>query len=186
MELSQKYLDSIGPEFKDYIPPSWDVLFMKMVYLASRKSKDTKTKIGAVIVGPDHEPISFGFNGLPRKVNDHVPERYERPKKYLFFEHAERNAIISVARMGGSSLKGCIMFTHGLPCADCGRAVIQSGITTVVTHEPWELIFAHLYDTWKDSCYATYEMFKEAGIETRTVKEFLGVQGFINGKIINV
>jgi dCMP deaminase len=186
MGLDKKYLDAILGEFIDYKPPTWDMLFMRMAYLASTKSKDTKTKIGAVIVGPNNEPISFGFNGLPRKVDDTISDRYERPRKYLFFEHAERNAIYTLPRIGAMIPKGSKMFTHGLPCADCGRAIIQAGISEVITHEPWEKVFAYLYDNWSDSCAATAEMFKEAGVVHRLLPEFVGCQGFINGKLLSL
>lgn len=169
----------VGP-FTDYVPPSWDVLCMRIAYDASEKSKDPKTKIGAFIVGPDHEPISFGYNGMPRGVEDTF-ERLQRPLKYQFIEHAERNAIFSVPRIGGPSLKGSIMFTHGLPCCDCGRAVIQAGIKTVVTHKPWEDFFAYFYDNWKESCEVSRIMFAEAGIEWRQMDEFVGRDGYING-----
>jgi len=186
MELPQKYLDAIGPEFVDYVPPTWDVLFMRMAYMASTKSKDTKTKIGAVIVGPNNEPISFGFNGLPRKVNDLVPMRFERPKKYLYTEHAERNALYSLPRIGAHIPTGSKIFTNGVPCADCGRGIIQTGISEVIVHEPFELLFHHLYNNWNDSCEATIEIFEESGVKLRRVTEFIGMDGWINGRVIHV
>jgi dCMP deaminase len=143
-------------------------------------------KIGAVIVGPNNEPISFGFNGLPRKVNDHVPLRFVRPEKYLYFEHAERNAIYSLPRIGAMIPQGSKMFTNGLPCADCGRAIIQVGISEVIIHEPFELIFHHLYNDWNASCDATGEMFQESEVKIRKVSEFIGMDGWINGRIIHV
>ena len=33
------------------------------------------------------------YNGIVRGVSDDIPERLERPTKYDFFEHAERNAV---------------------------------------------------------------------------------------------
>lgn len=176
----------IGEDLKDYIPPTWDVLFMRLVYEVASKSKDKKTKIGAYIVGPDHEPISFGYNGMPRKVNDDLPDRHERPKKYLYAEHGERNAIYSIVRTGGSIPKGSVMYTQGTPCADCGRAVIQSGISKVIVHTQFEEIFRYLYDNWTESCDSTAEMFAEAGIELVKLDKIIGSTGYINGKIIHV
>ena len=186
MELPKKYLDAIGPEFENYVPPSWDVWFMRMAYHAATKSKDTKTKIGAVIVGPQNEFISLGFNGLPRKVNDNVPDRYERPRKYLFFEHAERNAIYTLPRIGANIPAGSKMYTNGIPCADCGRGIIQANISEVIVHDPFEMISRHLYNNWTESSDATSEMFQEAGVKVRSIYEFLGVQGYVNKRIINV
>jgi dCMP deaminase len=73
---------------------SWDQYFMSMAYLVSMKSKDKSTKVGCVIVGPDNEVVSTGYNSFPRLLNDNVAARSERPLKYMFIEHAERNAIV--------------------------------------------------------------------------------------------
>ena len=74
---------------KTYID-SYDELFMNMAYLAAMKSKDIKTHVGAVIVGPDNEVRSLGFNSFPRGINDNVLERQERPEKYNWFAHSEK------------------------------------------------------------------------------------------------
>src|SRR5438045_6573381 len=105
--------------------PSWDEYFMRHVYLVASKSKDTRTKIGAVIVR-DKRIISEGYNGICQGVYDHIESRYVKPKKYFFFEHGERNAVYGCARHGIATL-GAKIYTQGIPCADCARAVIQAG-----------------------------------------------------------
>src|SRR3990167_7197511 len=99
---------------------SWDESFMSMVYLVAMKSKDESTHVGAVVVGPDNEIKSTGYNSFVRKLNDHLTMRQERPEKYYWFEHAERNAIYN-ATLNGVSLKGCKIYTNGVPCMDCAR-----------------------------------------------------------------
>jgi dCMP deaminase len=147
----------------------WDQYFMSMAYLVSMKSKDTSTRIGAVIVGPDHEIRSTGYNGLPRGVKENIPERNERPAKYFWYEHGERNAIYNAARMG-TSVKGCTMYTQGIPCADCARAVIQSGIQKVIIDSRIEELKensnsnSNSNSNWTQSCAASREMLSEAGI----------------------
>ena len=81
---------------------TWDELYMSMTFLVAMKSKDENTHIGAVVVGPDKEVRSIGFNGLPRYVDDDKPERQMKPEKYLWFEHAERNAVYNASLMGVS------------------------------------------------------------------------------------
>lgn len=184
--LSPELLSRIKDAPKNYVPPSWDMLFMRMVYLAASKSKDDKTKIGAVIVGPQNEPISFGFNGMPRGVDDHKEERYCRPMKYRFFEHAERNSIYTLPRIGAYLPQGSKMYTSGTPCCDCGRAIIQAGISEVIVHEPFELISLYLYDNWTESSQATADMFAESEVGLRFFKEYVGMDGYINEKIISV
>ncbi len=114
-----------------------DAIYMTLAYVIARGSKDERTKIGAVVIGPDNEIRTTGYNGMPRGVDDDVRERHEKPEKRWWFEHAERNAVFNAARIG-VSLKGCTMYTQGTPCAECARAVIQAGITRVVVHKPWD------------------------------------------------
>ena len=42
---------------------NWDSYFIKMLDVVKLKSKDTSTQVGAIIVGPNHEIRSTGFNG---------------------------------------------------------------------------------------------------------------------------
>lgn len=96
----------------------------------SRRSDDPKTQIGCVIVDPCNKVRSQGWNSLPHNVHPE-PTRFQSPAKYSWIEHAERNAIYAAA-MHGTPLAGCTLYVQLMPCADCARAIIQSGITRVV------------------------------------------------------
>ena len=109
----------------------WAKYFFDMITVVRSKSKDPNTKVGCIIVGPDNEVRSTGYNSFPRGICDDVPERLERPEKYLWIEHAERNAIYNAAR-SGICTKGCTIYMQGLPCMDCARSIIQSGIIRIV------------------------------------------------------
>ena len=76
-------------------------------------------RVGAVIVGPDNEIRSTGYNGLPRGVNDAVEERHSRitGAKYVWSCHAEQNAIFNAARIG-IALKGCAIYVPWFPCVE--------------------------------------------------------------------
>lgn len=50
----------------------WAEYFIKMAELVAQKSKDPRTKVGIVVVGPDHEIRSTGFNGFPRGVRENA------------------------------------------------------------------------------------------------------------------
>jgi dCMP deaminase len=134
--------------------PDWDSYFMAMLPLVAARSKDPRTKTGCVVVGPHHEVRTTGYNGFPRGVQDTLPERWDREngEKYFWVEHAERNAIYNAARHG-AALDGCTMYLNWLPCMDCARAIIQSGIVRLVVdrqqHEKnrsakWEADFARV------------------------------------------
>jgi len=122
-------------------------------------SGDTSRHIAAVIVGPDDEIRSTGYNDLPRKVED-KPERRSREnnQKYFFTEHAERNAIFNAARVG-IPLKGSRIYCNLFPCADCARAIIQSGIVELNTYKIPE------NDRFDESFKASIEMLNEAGVK---------------------
>jgi len=170
-----------GKEFTDYQPPSWDVWFMKQVYLVAEKSKDPSTKFGSVIVKDNHI-ISSGFNGFPIGVRD-LPERYNnRELKYKFVAHSEANAVLSAARFGIATY-GTTLFTQAIPCHDCAKSVIQGGIRKIVVHSKWP---AMTHSSWKESMEISGIMLTESGIEIRYLDEILGMTAYINGKAHSV
>lgn len=176
----------IGEPFENYVPPSWDVYFMRQVYEVASKSKDPSTKIGAVIVR-EKRPILFGYNGIPPDVQDY-PERMERPNKYRWFEHGERNAIYCGAAFGIAT-QGTTLYTQALPCCPCARGILGAKIKEVVLHKIADEIFAHsghYASTWKEDHETTLQMFKEAGIEVRYVDMFVGKVAYISGKRYNI
>ena len=108
---------------------SWSAYFYGFAHLASRKSKD-ETQVGAVLVGPEGEVRLTGYNGPPRGVAD-LPERRQRPQKYLFASHAEANLIAFAAREGIRT-KDCTVYVTHACCCDCMKAMIQAGISKIV------------------------------------------------------
>lgn len=145
---------SVGSE-----PGTWDLRFLELAALVGSWSKDRSTKTGCVIVGPDKLIRSTGYNGFVRGVDDDVAERHEGPIKYLWTEHAERNAIYNAARLG-VSLVGCTCYVNTFPCTDCARAIVQTGVIRLVGLEP---------DRKDSKCGAelefAIEMFGEVGLQ---------------------
>ncbi len=134
-------------------------------------SKDSSTKCGCVITGPDNDIRTTGYNGLPRGVDLYEDEAIVsvRPEKYFWFEHAERNAIYNAARTG-TPLEGCIAYVTGPMCADCGRALIQSGIRNIYIPYYHEFGEGWLFgERWMDSCNRAIVMCKEAGVNYEVV-----------------
>lgn len=141
----------------------WDDLFMNTAYLFAMKSKDESTKIGAVVVDSDNTVKAIGFNSFPRGINDVLPERQEKPHKYFYFAHAERNSVYNAARTG-VSLNGCRMYTPGFPCTGCAISAIQSGIKEIILCSKWA---ENETQKWTEEAVASKEMFDEAGIKVR-------------------
>jgi len=138
-------------------PLSWDEYFMTLALVASLKSKDPSTQVGAVIVDNlTHKVISAGYNGFPRYVDDDkVPKT--RPEKYLYVVHAELNAILHAER----NLAGCSLYVTSFPCSECMKAVIQTGIKRV------EYLNELSGRDWETSRAATMKLAELAGIEMR-------------------
>ena len=129
-------------------------------------SKDRSTKTGCVIV-KDRRVLTTGFNGFCPGVQDDIDDRHQRPAKYFYTEHCDRNAIYQAARFG-ISLDGATMYLTGPPCHDCARGIIMAGIKTVIW--PEQNSFETNPDTaerWKESVKYSLEMLSEAkvGIE---------------------
>lgn len=135
--------------------------FMELAYARARFSKDPSTQVGAVIIGPDDEDRSSGYNGAPRgsSADETEDDRGNRPEKYFWFEHAERNAIYNAARVG-TPLAGCsIVITHP-PCMDCARAIVQAGIKQVITVRP----SAEFVERWAEHMSRAQRLFDECGV----------------------
>ena len=139
---------------------NWDEYFINIAEQVKLKSKDKKTQIGVVIVGKDNEIVSTGYNSFARGINDYVDERQERPEKYFWFEHAERNAIYNAVRIGVSTLGTTMYMTCGISCADCARAIINSGISKIVLREGK----GATNEKWQESAKRSQQMFEEAGV----------------------
>ncbi len=112
---------------------SWDEFFMSMAILASKRSKDPSSQVGAVIVDDDHKVVSIGYNGMPRLIDDKDLSWNKNEgldNKYLYVCHAEFNAILNVRN--GSSVSGCTVYVTLFPCNECTKAMIQTGIKKII------------------------------------------------------
>lgn len=105
--------------------------------LIAEQSKETGKHVGAIIIGPNKEIRSTGFNGFPRGIDDTIDSRHSRETgaKYLWSAHAEQNAICNAALIG-VSLHDCTIFVSTFPCVGCTKSIIQTGIKSIVTTEP--------------------------------------------------
>ncbi|SCP96316.1 deoxycytidylate deaminase [Anaerobium acetethylicum] len=115
----------------DYI--TWDEYFMGVAILSGMRSKDPSTQVGACIVSNDNKILSMGYNGLPRGCSDDdfpwTKEGDPLENKYFYTTHSELNAILNYR---GGSLEGSKLYVSLFPCNECAKAIIQSGIKTVV------------------------------------------------------
>lgn len=139
----------------------WDRFFIGLAKYMSTASKDPSTKVGCVIVGPDREVRTSGFNGFPRGVSDDS-RLHDRAEKYPIIVHAEENAVAQAARIG-VSLLGCTAYTTFPPCSKCARLLIQVGIEECVwpNHD--------IPKRWKEDMDRSRALMCEAGLGLRSV-----------------
>ena len=136
---------------------SWQEYFMGLAHLSALRSKDPNTQVGACIVDSEKKVVSIGYNGMPTGCDDaKMPWGREGDylnTKYAYVVHAELNAILNSDR----SLKDCTIYVSLFPCNECAKAIIQSGIKTVI------------YESDKyadvDNFIASKKMLKEAEVE---------------------
>ncbi len=127
-----------------YIPAqvdSWDEYFLHIARAVSTKSKDPRCPVGAVITTRDNVVLATGFNGFARGVHDDETTLSNADEKLKVICHAEQNAILNAARIGGHPLEGTTIYVTKFPCLTCCNSIIQAGIKRVYTHDS---------EFWKD------------------------------------
>lgn len=143
---------------------NWHQRLIELAAHVATWSKDPSSKIGAVVVGPDHEIRSSGFNGLARGIADTEERLNNRELKYKLIVHAELNALLNAALIGVST-KGCDLYCSGLPpCLNCAKAIIQAGIVVV-----WIRDTPPVPERWADECKEAEALLIEAGVQVRRV-----------------
>jgi dCMP deaminase len=137
----------------------WQLRFLELAEHISAWSKDPSTKVGAVIVSPNKQILSTGYNGFPQRIKDSEEFLHNRELKYSLMVHAELNAILNAAK-NGVNINGAWLFVSGLPvCDNCAKHVAQSGITTIVMRD-----LTSMQDRWKESTDMAKTIFKLSDI----------------------
>lgn len=135
---------------------------LNLCYQKASFSPDNSTQLGAVIVNQKGfvEFSTLSFNGFCFGWEP-VAEDYERPRKYLITEHAERRAIYKAANVG-ITLHGCTLYSTWAACTDCARAIIETGISRLVRHHPPQ---DDAVDRWLESVALGDELMKYGKVE---------------------
>lgn len=140
---------------------------------------DPSTQNGAVLVDTNERKILVeGANHFPPGVEDR-PDRWERPLKYNFVEHAERDVLYRAAR-NGICTKGMYLYVPWYACSDCARAIIEAGIAGVVGHQE---MFDKTPERWQESIRLGFEMLNEARVEHYKISASMGIQIRFNGEL---
>jgi dCMP deaminase len=131
----------------------WDGFYLDIAHHYAVMSKDTSTKVGAVIVSPHNRLVAAGYNGFPPGVAD--DHRLQiREMKYEIIIHGEVNALLSAER----SVRGCTLYTTPfLPCSRCASIMIAAGIVRVVAPR-------NTVARWEGNLEVARGLFREAGV----------------------
>ena len=140
----------------------WDKRFMELAWLVASWSKDSSTKVGAVVT-KGNRVVSLGFNGLPNGIPDTAGNLEDKSRKHAMVIHAEVNAI-AFAR---EDLGGCTIYSTHSPCSHCTGRIIQHGIKRIVTNTPDE----KLLKNWAASFEISDYMCKQAGVSFHIMQE---------------
>jgi dCMP deaminase len=142
----------------------WNKRFLNLAKHIAGWSKDPSTKVGAVIADNKNRIVSVGYNGFPAGVVDNKERYDDRNIKYELVQHSEINAILFAQR----DLTNCTIYTYPIaPCTRCACAIIQSGISSVVSIEPSE----EIRERWGESIDLSIQIFTEACVQTLFLKE---------------
>lgn len=156
--------------------PSWNEYYLSIASTVATRADCTRAKHGAVVVGEDHRPISFGYNGAPSGhsgclegscprglLNEtqlaHLAGGYDDPESigYCISVHAEANAIILAGR---NACVGSTIYVTGEPCHGCTKLISAAGITRIVYPEikPVVLTREHCNGNGRLMTVDTYEL----------------------------
>lgn len=118
--------------------PDWDSYFMKIAFAVSERSTCDRAFVGCVLV-LDKRILTTGFNGSPAGLPHCDQDGHLMVEGHCVRTiHAETNAIIQAA-LHGVSTRGATCYVTHLPCLNCTKVLINSGITRLVYKEAYRV-----------------------------------------------
>jgi dCMP deaminase len=138
---------------------------LRLAFEHALGSPDPSTQNAAFLFHPTAGILfaTLETNHFPDGIQE-TEWRWDKAQKYSYVEHAERNAIYAAAR-AGIQTDGLWLIAAWAACADCARAIIQSGITTLIRYIHTE------GSTWDGSISIADGMLTEAGVNIIEVTE---------------
>src|SRR5580700_3438283 len=135
---------------------------MRLARDTAAASPNRVRQVGAVLLAANGGATIVACNTFPRGVRD-LDERHEGDGRFVWMEHAERNAIFEAARRGVATAGAHITSTF-FPCIDCARAIVGAGIICLDTPAP-----AFDDPVWGASFARSQVILREGGVDIRIV-----------------
>lgn len=142
----------------------WDERFLDVAKLVSQWSKDSGTRIGAVLVH-ERRILATGYNGIPAGIANDLVLHVDRSVKLAYTIHAEINALLNAAKYGIST-NGTTIYVTADPCVDCCKALIQAGIKRIVVPQKLDFEFDK---RWKGNLELARTLLSEVGMRVERV-----------------
>lgn len=117
-------------------------------------SKDPSTKVGAVLVGENRKQIALGYNGFPPGIADTEERLRDRPTKYRYMQHAERNVLDNAA----FDARGSTLVVTMHPCVECAKSIVARGVRAVLVCD------SPVPERWAESAQWARKILEEAGV----------------------
>lgn len=106
---------------------SWEEYALRIAEVASYRSEDPYTKVGACALDSSNRVIGVAYNGLAPGINANKTFWSDRDKRRPFMIHAEIN-LLSLFKRGECNLLACTL----LPCSCCANSIVAHGIKKIV------------------------------------------------------
>lgn len=131
----------------------WDERFIALAEMVASWSKDTSTRVGAVVTN-HKQLVSVGYNGAPPGLDDEFALR-DRETKLSCTIHAEHNAIEFA---GKEYLDGHTLYLTHPPCDRCSALIIKKRVHKV--------IFKDVPSEWRERWNVDFseEMLQRGGV----------------------
>lgn len=137
-----------------------DKMYLLNAFAAARHSTDPSTQVGATLVIPTQGSLISSWNSVPEPLHRVGYPRKIEEKNYCM-EHAER-AVLYKAVQNGLPVRGLHLYGTWAACAECARAIIQFGITRVVTSSA---LLDRTPERWQESVKQGLTMMRDSGVE---------------------
>ena len=122
----------------------WSSYFIEITKLVAQRSSCLSRQVGAILV-KQKRILATGYNGSPSKIENCIEKGgclregsvSGQNLNTCMAVHAEMNAILQCAKIG-VSCEDATLYVTTKPCANCMKAIIQSGIRKVVYIEDYD------------------------------------------------
>lgn len=172
-----------GPKI-EVVSDARDRTLLEMAYrYAWEHSDDPMTKTGAIIYNSSvctNTIVGCGANHFPEGLNPTEEQKRDRDWKLKHIIHAEPAAIFDAAKKGRQT-DYMSMYMPWVPCTECAKAIIDSGLASLVGHRQ---MIMKTPERWRENTEYALELLKKCGVGLYMYDGKIGgVKSLFNGEV---